>query len=105
MKLTLKTLAVALAAITLSPAALADTAKDGTVHITGLIQQNACTVKTDSVLIEVTLQNEFASLLLPQGKRQGIKASPSISKTATQTSTAMYRRALKVRSTEPMRPS
>lgn len=50
MKLTLKTLAVALAAITLSPAALADTAKDGTVHITGLIQQNACTVKTDSVL-------------------------------------------------------
>lgn len=55
MKLTLKTLAVALAAITLSPAALADTAKDGTVHITGLIQQNACTVKTDSVLIEVTL--------------------------------------------------
>lgn len=53
MKLTLKTLTVALAAITLSPAALADTAKDGTVHITGLIKQNACTVKTDSV--EVTL--------------------------------------------------
>lgn len=60
MKLSLKTLTVALAAITLSPAALADTAKDGTVHITGLIKQNACTVKTDSV--EVTLQEEFASL-------------------------------------------
>ncbi|ECZ8523334.1 fimbrial protein StiA, partial [Salmonella enterica] len=41
MKLSLKTLTVALAAITLSPAALADTAKDGTVHITGLIKQNA----------------------------------------------------------------
>ncbi|KAB1388333.1 fimbrial protein StiA, partial [Salmonella enterica subsp. enterica serovar Schwarzengrund] len=33
MKLTLKMLAVALAAITLSPDALADTAKDGTLHI------------------------------------------------------------------------
>lgn len=103
MKLTLKTLTVALAAISLSPAALADTAKDGTVHITGLIKQNACTVKTDSV--EVTLQDEFASLLLPQGRRQGIKTSPSNSKTATQTSTAVYRRALKAHSTEPMRPS
>lgn len=71
MKLTLKTLAVALAAITLSPAALADTAKDGTVHITGLIQQNACTVKTDSVLIEVTLQNEFASLFTAAGQTAG----------------------------------
>lgn len=73
MKLTLKTLAVALAAITLSPAALADTAKDGTVHITGLIQQNACTVKTDSVLIEVTLQNEFASLFTAAGQTAGDK--------------------------------
>lgn len=103
MKLSLKTLTVALAAITLSPAALADTAKDGTVHITGLIKQNACTVKTDSV--EVTLQEEFASLSLPQGRRQGIQTSPSNSKTATQTSTAVYRRALKAHSTEPMRPS
>ncbi|RJQ94910.1 fimbrial protein StiA, partial [Salmonella enterica subsp. enterica serovar Schwarzengrund] len=34
MKLTLKILAVALAAITLPPAALADTAKDDTVHTT-----------------------------------------------------------------------
>ncbi|QQQ32586.1 fimbrial protein [Salmonella enterica] len=71
MKLTLKTLTVALAAITLSPAALADTAKDGTVHITGLIKQNACTVKTDSVLIEVTLQEEFASLFTAAGQTAG----------------------------------
>ncbi|EAT5890112.1 fimbrial protein StiA [Salmonella enterica subsp. enterica serovar Cubana] len=69
MKLTLKTLTVALAAITLSPAALADTAKDGTVHITGLIKQNACTVKTDSV--EVTLQEEFASLFTAAGQTAG----------------------------------
>lgn len=73
MKLTLKTLAVALAAITLSPAALADTAKDGTVHITGLIQQNACTVKTDSVLIEVTLKDEFASIFTATGQTAGDK--------------------------------
>ncbi|EID2311883.1 fimbrial protein [Salmonella enterica subsp. enterica serovar Kentucky] len=71
MKLTLKTLTVALAAITLSPAALADTAKDGTVHITGLIKQNACTVKTDSV--EVTLQDEFASLFTAAGQTAGDK--------------------------------
>ncbi|EAM1902240.1 fimbrial protein StiA [Salmonella enterica] len=69
MKLSLKTLTVALAAITLSPAALADTAKDGTVHITGLIKQNACTVKTDSV--EVTLQEEFASLFTAAGQTAG----------------------------------
>lgn len=103
MKLSLKTLTVALAAITLSPAALADTAKDGTVHITGLIKQNACTVKTDSV--EVTLQEEFASLFTAAGQTAGIQTSPSNSKTATQTSTAVYRRALKAHSTEPMRPS
>ncbi|HHW9097217.1 TPA: fimbrial protein [Salmonella enterica] len=71
MKLTLKTLTVALAAITLSPAALADTAKDGTVHITGLIKQNACTVKTDS--IDVTLQDEFASLFTAAGQTAGDK--------------------------------
>ncbi|EJR2485027.1 fimbrial protein [Salmonella enterica] len=71
MKLTLKTLTVALAAITLSPAALADTAKDGTVHITGLIKQNACTVTTDS--IDVTLQDEFASLFTAAGQTAGDK--------------------------------
>ncbi|EFP4606915.1 fimbrial protein, partial [Salmonella enterica] len=70
-KLTLKTLTVALAAITLSPAALADTAKDGTVHITGLIKQNACTVTTDS--IDVTLQDEFASLFTAAGQTAGDK--------------------------------
>ncbi|EBD0098749.1 fimbrial protein, partial [Salmonella enterica subsp. enterica serovar Berta] len=69
--LTLKTLTVALAAITLSPAALADTAKDGTVHITGLIKQNACTVTTDS--IDVTLQDEFASLFTAAGQTAGDK--------------------------------
>ncbi|EAW6299226.1 fimbrial protein StiA, partial [Salmonella enterica] len=68
---TLKTLTVALAAITLSPAALADTAKDGTVHITGLIKQNACTVTTDS--IDVTLQDEFASLFTAAGQTAGDK--------------------------------
>ncbi|EIJ9233860.1 fimbrial protein, partial [Salmonella enterica] len=62
---------VALAAITLSPAALADTAKDGTVHITGLIKQNACTVTTDS--IDVTLQDEFASLFTAAGQTAGDK--------------------------------
>ncbi|MDI8752180.1 hypothetical protein MJH54_35060, partial [Salmonella enterica subsp. enterica serovar Montevideo] len=41
--------------------------------ITGLIQQNACTVKTDSVLIEVTLQNEFASLFTAAGQTAGDK--------------------------------
>lgn len=71
MKLTLKTLTVALAAITLSPAALADTAKDGTVHIFGTIKQNACTVKTDSV--EVPLQDEFASLFTAAGQTAGDK--------------------------------
>ncbi|KZF53476.1 fimbrial protein StiA, partial [Salmonella enterica subsp. enterica serovar Tennessee] len=71
MKLTLKTLTVARAAITPPPAALADTAKDGTVHITGLIKQNACTVKTDSV--EVTLQDEFASLFTAAGQTVGDK--------------------------------
>lgn len=72
MKLTLKTLTVALAAITLSPpAALADTAKDGTVHIFGAIKQNACTVKTDSV--EVPLQDEFASLFTAAGQTAGDK--------------------------------
>ncbi|EGA8859628.1 fimbrial protein [Salmonella enterica subsp. enterica serovar Orion] len=71
MKLTLKTLTVALVAITLSPAALADTAKDGTVHITGLIKQNACTVTTDS--IDVTLQDEFASLFTAAGQTAGDK--------------------------------
>ncbi|KNL03800.1 fimbrial protein StiA, partial [Salmonella enterica subsp. enterica serovar Heidelberg] len=62
---------MALAAITLSPAALADTAKDGTVHITGLIKQNACTVTTDS--IDVTLQDEFASLFTAAGQTAGDK--------------------------------
>ncbi|EAB8205592.1 fimbrial protein StiA [Salmonella enterica] len=71
MKLSLKILTVALAAITLSPAALADTAKDGTVHIFGTIKQNACTVKTDSV--EVTLQDEFASLFTAAGQTAGDK--------------------------------
>ncbi|WP_080234320.1 fimbrial protein [Salmonella enterica] len=71
MKLSLKTLTVALAAITLSPAAQADTAKDGTVHITGLIKQNACTVTTDS--IDVTLQDEFASLFTAAGQTAGDK--------------------------------
>ncbi|EBD8477142.1 fimbrial protein StiA, partial [Salmonella enterica] len=56
---------------TLSPAALADTAKDGTVHITGLIKQNACTVTTDS--IDVTLQDEFASLFTAAGQTAGDK--------------------------------
>ncbi|EEF8225968.1 fimbrial protein, partial [Salmonella enterica] len=55
----------------LSPAALADTAKDGTVHITGLIKQNACTVTTDS--IDVTLQDEFASLFTAAGQTAGDK--------------------------------
>lgn len=71
MKLTLKTLTVALAAITLSPAALADTAKDGTVHITGLIKLNACTVKTDS--IDVGLEPEFSSLFTAAGQTIGDK--------------------------------
>lgn len=71
MKLSLKILTVALTAITLSPAALADTAKDGTVHIFGTIKQNACTVKTDSV--EVTLQDEFASLFTAAGQTAGDK--------------------------------
>ncbi|EAB3739428.1 fimbrial protein [Salmonella enterica subsp. enterica serovar Bovismorbificans] len=71
MKLTLQTLTVVLAAITLSPAALADTAKDGTVHIYGAIKLNACTVTTDSV--DVTLQDEFASLFTAAGQTAGDK--------------------------------
>ncbi|APV89952.1 fimbrial protein StiA [Salmonella enterica subsp. enterica serovar Stanleyville] len=71
MKLTLKTLAVALAAITLSPAALADNAVDGTVHIHGTILQNACTVKTSS--IDVPLQDEYASLFTAVGQTAGDK--------------------------------
>lgn len=103
MKLSLKTLTVALAAITLSPAALADTAKDGTVHITGLIKQNACTVKTDSV--EVTLQEEFASLFTAAGQTAGDTDFTIELENCDANVTAVYRRALKAHSTEPMRPS
>ncbi len=103
MKLSLKTLTVALAAITLSPPRWQTPPKTAPYISPASLSKNACTVKTDSV--EVTLQEEFASFSLPQGRRQGIQTSPSNSKTATQTSTAVYRRALKAHSTEPMRPS
>ncbi|SUG79557.1 fimbrial subunit [Salmonella enterica subsp. enterica] len=86
------------------PAALADTAKDGTVHITGLIKQNACTVKTDSV--EVTLQEEFASLFTAAGQTAGdTDFTIETRKLRRKRLQQVYRRALKAHSTEPMRPS
>ncbi|POP41997.1 fimbrial protein StiA [Superficieibacter electus] len=72
MKFALKTLAIVLLAAAPSAfAALGDTASDGTVHITGTIKQNACTVKTSSV--EVTLKDEFASIFTTAGQTQGDK--------------------------------
>lgn len=74
MRYTLKTLVFTLAAIAAAPSAFADdtTASDGTVHITGTIKQNACTVKTSS--IDVVLKDEFASVFTAAGQTQGDKA-------------------------------
>jgi type 1 fimbria pilin len=69
-----KMTAIALTTISLlfSTAALADTASDGTVHITGTILQNACTVKTASV--EVPLKDQYASIFTAAGQVQSNKA-------------------------------
>lgn len=64
--------AIALTAIFFSATALADKANDGTVHITGTILQNACTVKTNS--IEVTLKDQYASVFTAAGQTQSNKA-------------------------------
>lgn len=71
MKLALKTLVIAFAAATAVPAAFADTASDGTVHITGTIKQNACTVENNSV--NVVLKDEFASVFTAAGQTSGDK--------------------------------
>lgn len=61
-----------LSSLFISTTALADTASDGTVHITGTILQNACTVKTSS--IEVALKDQFASIFTAAGQTQSNKA-------------------------------
>lgn len=72
MKLALKTMAFVLAASTFAPAAFADTASDGKVDISGVILQNACTVKSRSV--DVQLKDEYASIFTAAGQTQGDKA-------------------------------
>ena len=70
MKKEMKTMVFA--SLLISTSALADTASDGTVHITGTILQNACTVKTSS--IDVTLKDQFASVFTAAGQTQSNEA-------------------------------